>query len=175
MSTRISKLPNTIDLPRLLIESLQLISIFPVGQLAFSRQISLQTNGSDDWAASIGSRPRQDEGQWNQLHPKLVGTWWEDFFKSLPMPVFRTRIMIMPPRVCYSLHRDANPRLHIAVKTDYQSRFIFIQPPEIIHIPSDSHIWMVDTREEHTAINGSLMDRIHIVMCLVNTDIDGWM
>jgi len=168
MNARINKLPNTIDLPRLLAETVRLISTFP----SKTRQISLQTDGTDDWDNSTGSHPNQDEGQWNKLHPKLVGSWWEEFFKSLPMQVFRSRIMIMPPRVCYSIHKDLNPRLHIAVKTDFQARFIFMHPPEIVFIPLDSHIWRIDTREDHTAINGSKADRIHIVMCLVNDDVD---
>jgi hypothetical protein len=137
-----------------------------------SRQLSLQTNGEDDWNSSIGSRPGEAEEQWNIIHPQLAGTWWEDFFNSLPVKVYRSRLMVMQPRTCYSIHSDANPRLHIAITTNPQARFIFTRPPQIIHLPADGKIWWVDTREEHTALNGSMENRIHLVMCLVNNDTD---
>lgn len=164
---RISKIPGVIDFERLKAETQLLMSAHPD-----QRQLSLQTNGSADWNASTGSRPGEGEGQWNMIHPDLAGTWWQDFFSSLPIPVFRSRIMIMPARVCYSIHTDDNARLHIAVKTHNQAKFIFTRPPEILHIPADGRIYWVNTKEEHTAINGSLEDRVHIVMCLVNNDID---
>jgi hypothetical protein len=78
----------------------------------------------------------------------------------------------MEGRRCYSIHKDDNPRLHIALKTTKQARFIFTTPPEIIHIPADGHVWWVDTRNEHTAINGSLESRVHLLMSLANTDAD---
>lgn len=164
---RISKIPGVIDFERLKAETELLVSAHPN-----ERQLSLQTNGSADWNASTGSRPGEEEDQWNVIHPELKGSWWESFFDGLPMKVFRSRIMVMAPRTCYSLHSDDNPRFHIAIKTHNQAKFIFTRPPQILHIPADGRIYWVDTREEHTAINGSLEDRIHLVMCLVNNDID---
>ena len=158
------KLEYTVDLARLKIEAPVLL--WDSVKKKYQQQVSLQTDGTGDWQSSTGSRPDQDESKWNIIHPDLAGTWWEDFFKSLPMKVYRSRLMFMVPRTCYSIHTDAGPRLHIAIKTDKQSRFIFIDPPKIIHIPEDGHIWWVDTRLPHTAINGSLEHRIHLVMCL---------
>ena len=48
-------------------------------------------------------------------------------------------------------------------------RFIFTDPPVLKHLPADGSVWWVDTTKEHSAMNGSLIDRIHLVMCLVNT------
>lgn len=164
------KLEHTVDLERLKIEAHKL-SWDEVNNV-YRQQISLQTNGTSDWQSSTGSRPNQDEEQWDTIHPELAGTWWEDFFKNLPMKVYRSRLMVMMPRTCYSIHKDENPRLHVAIKTHRQARFIFTDPPYVKFIPDDSHIWWVDTRIEHTAINGSLEPRIHLVMCLVNNAVD---
>jgi hypothetical protein len=171
MKQRVGKISSNIDIARLKLETKSLIerNNWDIWKL---QQVSLQTNGDDDWNASIGSRPDQLEQQWNIIHPQLAGTWWEDFFKSLPMPVYRSRLMIMHPRTCYSIHSDLNPRLHIAITTTKQARFIFTDPPQIIHLPDNGTLWWVDTREEHTAINGSMGHRIHLVMCLANNDTD---
>lgn len=132
----------------------------------FHRQISIQTGGSEDWLAGVGSMPNQDESDFLDLHPSLKGSWWEYFFKSLPWTVYRTRIMHMPGKTCYSIHKDTSPRLHIAIDTNDQCKFIFADAPEIIHIPADSYVYWVDTRHNHTAMNGSNDYRIHLVMCI---------
>jgi hypothetical protein len=167
---RFRKLNHTVDLERLRIETDKIL--WQPEHNRYRDQLSLQTNGSAEWDSSTGTRIGQPEDQWDKLHPDLVGTWWEGFFKSLPFKVYRARLLTMHPRTCYSIHVDDNPRLHIAIKTHGQARFIFTNPPILRHIPADGHIWWVDTTQEHSAMNGSLEDRIHLVMCLVNTASD---
>lgn len=167
---RFRKIHYKIDLERLRIETDKLL--WQPEHNRYRDQLSLQTNGQADWDSSTGSRIGQAEDQWDKLHPDLVGTWWEDFFKSLPFKVYRARLLTMHPRSCYSIHVDDNPRLHIAIKTHKQARFIFTDPPVLKHIPADGYIWWVDTRQEHSAMNGSMEDRVHLVMCLVNTASD---
>lgn len=171
MKQRAGKVASNIDIARLQLETDLLIEKHN-WDIRKMTQISLQTGGNDNWTAGNGSRPGEEENQWNTLHPELVGTWWEDFFNSLPMPVYRSRLMVMLPKSCYSIHSDANPRLHIAIRTTPQARFIFTTPPGMFHIPANGTAWWVDTREEHTAINGGMEPRIHLVMCLVNNDTD---
>jgi hypothetical protein len=166
MDQRFRKYFHTIDLPRLQEEAEKLLWEPEHGK--FRTQMSLQTNGLPDWESGTGSRPGEPEAQWDKLHPDLVGTWWEDFFKKLPFKVYRSRLMTMQPRTCYSIHTDDNPRIHVAIKTTRQARFIFTDPPVLRHIPADGHLWWVDTRLEHSAMNGSMEPRIHLVMCLVN-------
>lgn len=136
----------------------------------FRNQTSVQnSDGGEDYLEGTGSKPGMTDDRWNNLRSDLHGTWWETFFSSLPWPVYRTRVMIMEPRSCYSIHSDTSPRLHIAIKTRPQAKFLFTDPPELLHIPSDGFIWWVDTRCEHTAINASLEHRWHLLMSLVNT------
>lgn len=167
---RFKKYDYTVDLARLRQETMKIL--WQPEICRYRDQLSLQTNGQPDWDASTGSRPSEDESQWDKLHPDLIGTWWDDFFKSLPFKVYRSRLMTMHPRSCYSIHTDSTPRLHIAIITHPQARFIFTKPPALRHIPADGHIWWVDTTNEHSAMNGSLKPRIHLVCCLDNTDPD---
>jgi len=168
---RIVRTEAKIDLDQLRIETAKLLWDDQLKQGA--SQVSIQTDGSDDWGNSAGSRPGVSENIWDKINPLLKGTWWEtDFFPSLPWKVYRTRIMVMEGRRCYSIHKDDNPRLHIAITTNNQARFIFTSPPEITHIPADGHVWWVDTRNEHTALNGSMDVRVHLLMSLVNTTQD---
>jgi hypothetical protein len=168
---RFRRYSNTcIDLVRLKAEAYTLMYDYPNG--VYHTQRSLQTDGSDDWAVGTGSMPGIDESIWDKLHPSLAGTWWEQFFADLPFKVYRARLLTIQPRTCYSIHTDRTPRIHIAIDTHPQARFIFTNPPAVRHIPADGHIWWVDTREEHSAMNGSMKPRIHFVACLDNTDPD---
>lgn len=159
-----------VDLARLQAEAYTLMYDYPNG--VYHTQRSLQTDGSTDWAVGTGSKPNIDESVWDKLHPDLVGTWWEDFFATLPFKVYRARLLTIQPRTCYSIHTDRTPRIHIAIDTHPQARFIFTNPPAVKFIPADGHIWWVDTRQEHSAMNGSMKPRIHFVACLDNNDPD---
>lgn len=165
---RFNLYPHTIDIVRLQEETDKIL--WQPDLERYKDQLSLQTDGSDNWNASTGTKINHDERQWDKVHPGLIGTWWEDFFKQLPFTVYRARLMTMQPRTCYSIHKDDTPRLHIPIKTHRQARFIFTQPPDLRHLPADGAMWWVDTRQEHSAMNGSLEPRIHLVACLVNTD-----
>lgn len=168
MSDRIVKTEVKVDIDRLTVEAIKLSWDSSSGK--YTQQVCVQTGGSNNWQEGTGSRPNESELQWDKLHPDLVGTWWEKFFADLPYKVYRTRVMVMAPRTCYSIHKDDSPRLHIALLTTQQSRFIFLTPPEIVHIPRDGYVWQVDTREQHTAINGSLQYRVHLIMSLDNNE-----
>lgn len=159
-----------VDLERLKAEAHTLM--FDQANGVYHTQRSLQTDGSADWDSGTGSRPNTDESVWDKLHPELAGTWWQDFFAKLPFKVYRARLLTIHPRTCYSIHTDRTPRIHIAIDTHPQARFIFTTPPAFQHIPADGHVWWVDTTKEHSAMNGSLKPRIHFVACLDNTDPD---
>lgn len=167
IDSRFKKYNFQIDLQRLKEETEKLLFDSSTGK--YRTQMSLQTNGTSDWDSSTGTREGQDEGQWDQIHPELAGSWWDSFLKSFPFKLYRTRLMTMHPRTCYSIHSDSNPRIHIPIVTHRQARFIFTTPPAIRHLPADGSVWWVDTTKEHSAMNGSTIDRIHLVACLVNT------
>lgn len=80
------------------------------------------------------------------------------------LKMYRTRIMIMKPRTCYSYHVDGTPRIHIPLITN-KNNFMVIE---------DKSYWMptgnayyTNTLRKHTFINGDInLTRIHIVGCV---------
>lgn len=76
----------------------------------------------------------------------------------------RVRLMNLPPRRCYSIHKDTTPRYHIPIKTNPQAMFLF---PDFgaVHLPAIGEIYYIDTRVTHSALNGGLENRIHLVIC----------
>ncbi len=157
-----------VDLQRLTLEAEQLA--WDAETKLFRPQTSLQNaNGTEDPFEGTGSHPGVSDSQWSNLRSDLRGTWWESFFAGLPWKIYRSRIMVMHPRTCYSIHRDLSPRLHIALKTRPQAKFLFTDPAELVHIPADGYVYWVDTTHEHTAINASTEHRWHLLMSTDNT------
>ena len=78
------------------------------------------------------------------------------------LKMFRTRIMKLIPRECYTYHHDPTKRIHIPIVTD-KNCFI-VENNQIKHLPADGNYYVVDTTKMHTAFNGSeKVDRLHIV------------
>ena len=79
--------------------------------------------------------------------------------------IYRTRVLILHPNSCYSIHSDNNKRIHIPIVTDEKCWLIIDK--EVIHLPADGNYYEIDTTKQHTALNGSrTTKRIHIVGCL---------
>lgn len=76
----------------------------------------------------------------------------------------RTRVLVLHPKTCYSLHRDTSKRIHIPVVTNEKCWMIVNK--EIMHLPADGRYYEIDTTQEHTALNGSWEARTHIVGCV---------
>ena len=132
-------------------------------------QISLQMREESDnpWYGSCGRLKFIDgiESDYNLIVPELKGTYIEEMFLSLPFKPIRSRLMNMLHRSCYSIHRDPIPRYHIAIFTNPLAKFIFTEKEKVFHIPADGYLYWVDTREEHTFINGSLdSNRLHLLI-----------
>lgn len=73
----------------------------------------------------------------------------------------RTRIMKMKPKTCYYWHADKTKRLHIPVYT--HAHCFLLVDEDRIHLPADGTAYVVNTTKNHTALNCSKIDRIHIV------------
>lgn len=132
-------------------------------------QIAIQTNdpATDNWYAGTGqSQAKTNEWEHNFCHlqPSLRGTIIEDYFKWLEVPVYRTRIMLARPKGCYSIHKDYSPRLHLPLITNKQCNFLITEPMTMFHLPADGTTTWVDTTKQHTFMNGSTEQRLHLVM-----------
>ena len=78
--------------------------------------------------------------------------------------VYRARVMRMKSKTCYTYHQDYSKRLHIPLITN-ESCFLIVDK-EVMHLPADGSIYIIDTTKYHTAVNASLEERIHIIGCL---------
>ena len=79
------------------------------------------------------------------------------------LQMYRTRVMRMKPKTCYTYHKDPTQRIHIPLITNDKC-FIVIDD-EVIRYPADGNHYVVDTTKMHTAVNASWHERIHIVGC----------
>ena len=79
--------------------------------------------------------------------------------------LYRTRVMNMKSKSCYTIHRDWTKRIHIPVITN-EHCFLIVNN-EIKHYPADGNHYLVDTTQLHTAVNASRENRIHIVGVVV--------
>lgn len=92
--------------------------------------------------------------------------------------LYRTRIMNLQQKRCYTWHQDRSPRVHLAVKT--HPACMMIVEDSVFHIPADGRPYWVDTRKFHTALNAMpwpkgldkdaelSFERYHLVGCIKN-------
>lgn len=102
------------------------------------------------------------EKDFNKIVPDLKGMYIYDVLTELQKKfhIGRTRLMLSKPKTCLTWHNDSTYRLHIPIFT--QQGCIMVWDNCTIHMPEGSCYW-VDTTQWHTAFNGSLKDRIHLV------------
>jgi hypothetical protein len=135
-------------------------------------QISCQMTEIDsaDWFESVGPLEELlegDENKYRHIPKRLAGTEIEKLINRYQG--FRTRIMVMDPRKCYSVHSDITPRVHIPIITNDQAWMIWPYDNVCYNLKPGVSYW-TDTRKKHTFLNGDKMQtRIHLVM---NTVID---
>jgi hypothetical protein len=126
---------------------------------------SLKDN-PNQWHLGIGSIEQleeKEEQQYNQLHTDLVGSYLEKIINQ--HKGYRTRIMLMPPRHCYSIHADPTKRIHIPIITSDQCWMIWPKSNACYRLET-TLCYITDTTQPHTFINGGLENRIHLVMCV---------
>jgi len=78
--------------------------------------------------------------------------------------MYRTRLMNMKPKTCYSYHWDPTKRMHIPLLTNENNFFVI--DDEISRYPADGSYYLVDTTKKHTFVNASFESRLHIVGCV---------
>ena len=129
----------------------------------FDEQICLQ--GTKD-----NLDPFWGVGKWNEKYELgYKETDFNTFIFDLPyinsilldLKMYRTRVMNLKSKTCYTYHRDITKRIHIPIETN-KDCFMIINK-EVKHYPADGNYYVVDTTQYHTALNASMLDRIHIV------------
>jgi len=77
------------------------------------------------------------------------------------LKMYRTRIMRMKPKTCYTIHKDTTKRIHIPIFTN-EHCFLIVNN-KIKHYPADGNYYLIDTTQYHTAVNASRYERTHLV------------
>jgi hypothetical protein len=136
-------------------------------------QLGLQVTDPNDtsdsaWTESVGRITKNGvsliESDFKHINPALAGGYIDQWLQSLSeYNLVRARLMCMSPRVCYSIHADPTPRIHLPIITDPQAIMIFPRAQRIFHMPADGHSYLVDTTQHHTLANCSEIVRIHLV------------
>ena len=78
--------------------------------------------------------------------------------------ICRARVARLTRRTCYTYHQDYTKRMHIPLVTN-ENCFMIVDD-QLHRLPADGSIYIIDTTKNHTAVNASREDRIHIVSCI---------
>jgi len=127
---------------------------------------AVMKKSSGEYILDINNNPiyRFYENEFKYLNPELKDTYIEYVYHEVSRyyDISRFRIMKMPSKKCLSWHRDAEPRLHIAINTN-PGCFMITDDGYSTHIPADGYVYYWDTTKHHTAINSGTTDRIHLL------------
>ena len=131
-----------------------------------SSQTCLQRNpknGRDPFTEGAGTfrNTGKKELDYNVLLKMYEGTVFDEIIWDVNG--VRARIMTKKMHTTYSVHSDATPRYHMALKTNPNAYFIFPNLNEVIHIPADGYVYEVDTTIPHSFVNCG-EDRTHLVI-----------
>jgi hypothetical protein len=136
-----------------------------------NNQIMCQTldESKEDFITGIGridELEHQNEESYKFIQNRLKGSYIEKII--LKHNAFRTRILKLSPRSCYSIHADPTPRIHIPIVVNKQCWMIW-PFHEKCHSFIDGKVYWTDTTKSHTYLNGDgNLERIHLVMCVSN-------
>ena len=177
----VHKLQNIkIDLSRLKKELKEIVVKYPFTEI---NQLCLTTTRDQ------GGSVYEDIGSFfhktNMNHEYVISEFRGGYFNEIlgqiknafDGHVGRVRLMRLSPKKCYSMHVDSGPRLHIAIETNPSCFIVFLkqemsssQPSELttlesdhVFIPTDGHIYFVNTSRSHTSVNAGETDRLHLV------------
>lgn len=128
----------------------------------YNTQIMLQRTEIDDPFYGTGKVLELNHTEEEFIHPQFDIPYTNNIIKELNM--YRTRLMKMKPKTCYTYHLDLTKRMHIPLITNEKCMFII---DDVVHrYPADGNHYLIDTTKMHTAINASTENRIHLVGCV---------
>jgi hypothetical protein len=123
------------------------------------KQVSIQYKLGDDKNTSGLGKGYGSDLEFNILNEFFTGTIVENLIDKFQLK--RTRLMMVSPWSCYSMHRDSTPRIHIPIITNPECYFVF-RAGTIQHLPKGL-VYYVDTTKQHTFMNCSDEHRLHLM------------
>ena len=130
----------------------------------YDTQISLQTvEDETDYNYGTGKLTSLNNNKEKDfIIPLFDIPYTNSIIKDLGM--YRTRVMRMHSKTCYSYHQDPTQRIHIPLITN--DKCFMVIDDEITRYSADGNYYIMDTTKMHTAVNASWEERIHIVGCV---------
>ena len=100
-----------------------------------------------------------------KINPILEGTIFEDILKRVPFNLNRAVFIYIPEGMCLRHHTDPDDKYHISVIENPGSFYYDYDRRTGVHLPADDQLRKINSSEcHHTAINGGVEPRIHLVM-----------
>ena len=124
----------------------------------FEDQICLQSNESGDPFLGCGINPYDTALVKKIFDTPVLNAIIDDH------GLYRTRVMRMKPKTCYTYHQDPTKRLHVPVVTN--DKCFLVVDDKVVRCPEIGKPYVIDTTKLHTAVNASLETRVHIVGCI---------
>jgi hypothetical protein len=144
-------------------ESIKLVNTLDLTQISLQvAKDNISWTQSGGWLSS-----KTKEFNFNEIHPKLKNTVFEEYITTSPIKLYRTRIMVLKSNTSYSTHRDPFCRIHIPIVTNKQTAFLFPEDNFMFQMEADGSVYYSNTKRMHTYINWSKEDRIHIVSTIM--------
>jgi len=130
----------------------------------------------DNWGSLIDTKTGErkasesDFSTWNDSAPNYTTSIIESLAEVEQFKIGRVRYLRLEKKTGLTVHKDFEPRYHIALKTTPHAFFgKVVNDSELtakcFNIPEDGYFYRMDTRQEHFVYNGSWEDRIHLVVC----------
>lgn len=106
------------------------------------------------------------ESDFSVMCPQFSNTLFEDVYRALDSRYIlgRVRIIYSIPKKCMTWHRDSSIRIHYPMKT--QEGCLMVIENEVKHLPQNTW-WETNTLVNHTALNGSREERLHLVAAIL--------
>lgn len=147
---------NMIDIEHILFEFERL----PQYDTQLSLQITADGHGGEGRLEELNYR----EKDFNVFAYNLPYT--NSIIRDLQM--YRTRVMRMKPKTCYTYHQDPTQRIHIPLITN--DKCFFVIDDQVLRCPANGQHYLIDTRKKHTFVNASFEKRLHIIGCITSLD-----
>lgn len=99
------------------------------------------------------------------INPILHGTVFEDILKTVPFKINRAVFIYIPEGMCLRHHIDPDDKYHVSVIENRGSFYYDYDRQTGVHLPADGKLRKINSSQcHHTAVNGGVEPRIHLVM-----------
>ena len=141
-----------------------------------SKQIAISSSTGNDYFDGIGSlydyklkAMTRSTADYTILNKEIRESQLAEIFeiaqtfaRQADRNIGRIRLMRLNPKTCLSLHVDLDEwRLHIPLKTNPGA--FFVVNNKVLRMPKAGSLYLLNTRDAHTAINASFEIRDHLV------------